>query len=103
MGVLIGLIEEGCKPLIGEFSPNWGRTRWLGRKDSNPRSPDPESGALPLGYSPSAAGRSSILATPPSATCPPPGPDFSTSVPQPGISSLLTMTSPRPGPLLPVA
>src|SRR5688572_17057585 len=25
---------------------------WLGRKDSNLRSPDPESGALPLGHSP---------------------------------------------------
>jgi hypothetical protein len=28
------------------------RSGWLGRKDSNLRSPDPESGALPLGHSP---------------------------------------------------
>ena len=28
------------------------RRRWLARKDSNLRSPDPESGALPLGHSP---------------------------------------------------
>src|SRR3972149_3889182 len=28
---------------------SWG---WLARKDSNLRSPDPESGALPLGHSP---------------------------------------------------
>ena len=25
---------------------------WLGRRDSNPRMPAPEAGALPLGYSP---------------------------------------------------
>src|SRR5436305_2515833 len=28
---------------------------WLGRKDSNLRSPDPESGALPLGHTPAGA------------------------------------------------
>src|SRR5215471_4395558 len=107
MRVLIGLPEEGCKPVAAEFRLNW--RRWLGRKDSNPRSPDPESGALPLGYSPSAGGRSSIVATPPPATPrrlptpPPQPPDFSTSVPQAGISSLLTMTSLRPEQLLTVA
>jgi hypothetical protein len=26
--------------------------KWLGRRDSNPRMPAPEAGALPLGYSP---------------------------------------------------
>ena len=30
----------------------WSRGHWLARKDSNLRSPDPESGALPLGHSP---------------------------------------------------
>src|SRR5262249_3228901 len=35
-----------------------GVSCWLARKDSNLRSPDPESGALPLGHSPSPAGSS---------------------------------------------
>ena len=32
--------------------PQFRRGSWLARKDSNLRSPDPESGALPLGHSP---------------------------------------------------
>ncbi len=46
------------------LTPIWGPTpawagpgSWLGRKDSNLRSPDPESGALPLGHSPVVARR----------------------------------------------
>src|SRR5690606_29750885 len=40
-------------PLVaGVHRPVVVRRCWLGRKDSNLRSPDPESGALPLGHSP---------------------------------------------------
>ena len=38
------LLVEAEKPEIVES--------WLGRRDSNPRMPAPEAGALPLGYSP---------------------------------------------------
>ena len=37
----------------------WHLGDWLGRKDSNLRSPDPESGALPLGHTPARPGDSS--------------------------------------------
>ena len=39
--------------LVGWFLWRW--RKWLGRRDSNPRMPGPEPGALPLGYSPKCA------------------------------------------------
>jgi hypothetical protein len=52
MRVLIDLIEEGCEPLAAEFGLNWGKRQWLGRKDLNPRSPDPESQAVTFQLNP---------------------------------------------------
>jgi hypothetical protein len=37
-----------CRELLDRYPLG----SWLARKDSNLRSPDPESGALPLGHSP---------------------------------------------------
>src|ERR1035437_1796933 len=55
--------EEECDPRIKKALgvASGGQVKlgvWLARKDSNLQSPDPESGALPLGHSPASRAKS---------------------------------------------
>jgi hypothetical protein len=46
-------VRRGIRTALGVLPGAVSRSDgWLARKDSNLRSPDPESGALPLGHSP---------------------------------------------------
>jgi hypothetical protein len=52
-----GMTAHDQRPKDRRRGPVSRSACWLARKDSNLRSPDPESGALPLGHSPVERGR----------------------------------------------
>ncbi len=61
-----------CRPRVcADHNILWFGEEWLARKDSILRSPDPESGALPLGHSPVNAGAVYQSARRPRTTPPP--------------------------------
>src|SRR5829696_5868502 len=56
----VGVQARYARPSWVPTTTSCGSVRsWLARKDSNLRSPDPESGALPLGHSPMSGAHSS--------------------------------------------